>query len=166
MKRVPISLRSAAADKSDAGKALAEAFQQQGIALVFEGEKFVIVAPEGQTNRLKQLSDEILANISKDGGSWTNAGVIRAGAIKFTNASAGQVLDIYAAYSGRRFANQDKADPGTMMRMITFSNSTPLTRAEAGYALEMMLARNGIRIVRNEDGSFNAVPSVRSTTKP
>jgi hypothetical protein len=41
-----------------------------------------------------------------------------------------------------------------------------LTRAEAGYALEMMLARNGIRIVRNEDGSFNAVPSVRSTTKP
>ena len=134
--------------------------------MIFEGEKFVIVAPEGQTNRLKQLSDEILANISNDGGSWTNAGVIRAGAIKFTNASAGQVLAIYAAYSGRRFANQDKADPGTMMRVITFCNSTPLTRAEAGYALEMIFACNGIRIVRNEDGSFNAEPSVRSTTKP
>jgi hypothetical protein len=49
---------------------------------------------------------------------------------------------------------------------VTFRNITPLTRSEACYALEMTLACNGIRIVRNEDGTLNAVPLVRSGTKP
>ena len=165
-KPMPISLRVAARSNSEAAETLAGVLRQQGIATIFEGEKFAIVAPNDLTNVMTQLSEEVRSNISHDLSPSTNSETIAPGLIKFRRAPAEQVLAIYAAYTGRRLANRSDLTKQTMWAGVTFRNVTPLSRSEACYALEMLLACNGIRIVRNEDGSFNAVPSVGSTTKP
>ncbi|MGH7972816.1 MAG: hypothetical protein ACREIC_29225, partial [Limisphaerales bacterium] len=77
-----------------------------------------------------------------------------AGAINFPRTELGQVLEIYAAVKNRTILRSRALPQPT----VSLKNQCPLTREEMAYALETVLALNGIGTVEDGEAFVQIVP--------
>lgn len=132
-----------------------------GITLVPDGKKFVLVAPQAAAARLNPQAAQIPPAAKNDPA----ARIFPRGSIHWQAVRLSQALPIYAEVLGQ------KLDPaGLPLRTpdfeISFFNQTALTRAELGYALETLFAWNGVRLVSLSPGQLRAVPIVPDSANP
>jgi hypothetical protein len=148
-----ISLSSAAKTRSDAAKVLEDTFRQNGMAVIPDGTKFVMIVPVALTNTAIPKSREIQAP-SVGNNSQPERGIIPKGQIDFNEAALGQVLDIYGELTGRKLVNSDGQMFGPPIRLRT---ANPLTKDEAIYAIATMIEWSGYKIVFAGDKEFKLV---------
>jgi type II secretory pathway component GspD/PulD (secretin) len=83
-----------------------------------------------------------------------------AGSINFQGVELKQVLDVYAAVSGRTVIR------GTLPDVkISVRSSTPLTKVQIMQTLDSVLAQNGIAMVLSGDHSVKAVTTSQATSE-
>ena len=137
---IKVSLRSQTElTRAEAQWLLEAALSIGGIALVPEGEKFVFALPLTRTVVAPKVPANPLAAEAK-------GEPFPLGELKFEQASASQVLAIYAELIGRKPVNT-----GVPPFSISLRNQIPLTRAEVLYALDAMAALNHLRFVAAGD---------------
>lgn len=132
-----------------------------GITLVPDGQKFVLVAPQYAAARLNPQAAQLPAAAKND----SKDRIFPRGSIHWKAVRLSQALPIYADVLGK------KLDPaGLPLRTpdfeISFFNQTALTRAELGYALETLFKWNGVRLVSLNPGQLRAVPIVPDSANP
>jgi hypothetical protein len=133
-----ITLRAAATSRAEAAQILSSLIISNHIQLVPDGEKFVLVTPEGmETN---PDSDKI-----KSAPSKTNE-IFRAGEIDFPSAPVDQFVDVYLKLIDRQFPDDNPRPPLSASR-ISLTTVNSLTKEEAVYAFETVLAFANIKVV-------------------
>jgi hypothetical protein len=121
-------------------EALEAMFREQKIAIIPDGEHFVMIVPFAFTNTVTPKAPTV-AN--------ANA-LLPANSINFQSAPIGLVIQTCADFHRKEISdipasmNQNRI-PGNLT--ITFVQTTPLSREETGYALETLLAWSNIRLV-------------------
>ena len=137
---IKVSLRSQTElTRAEAQWLLEAALSIGGIALLPEGERFVFALPLTRTVVAPKVPANPLA-------AEVKGEPFPAGNLKFEQASASQVLAIYAELIGRKPVNT-----GVPPFSISLRNQIPLTRAEVLYALDAMAALNHLRFVAAGD---------------
>ena len=134
---VPESL----ADTNKTIAAIESAFAEKGLEVVQDGPHFVRAFP--------QATRDFMTNAPLRGAELAltkGQEALPAGMIDFAGADLRQVLDIYALMTGRTVLRPATL-PAPVIRLRT---ACPLTKEEGVYALETVLALNGIRVV--DDG--------------
>ena len=125
-------------EKTNAIARIENDLAKQGIAVVQDGPHFVRVFPEDMR--------ELMTNVSLRGAelaSLKSRPTMLAGSINFSGAPLDIVLRIYAAYSRRTILR-----PAMLPHIdVRLQNTCPLTREELAYAMETVLALNGIAVV-------------------
>jgi hypothetical protein len=150
-----LTLNLATTNRAEIAAAIETAAASQGIVLVPDGEKFVLVAPAYAAATL----DPKAASIP----SGTND-LILAGSFNWAAASVTQALPIYAELLGLKL-DQSALPPRMPKAEISLFNQTALTRAELSYALETLFRWNGIQLVPAADGIIKAVPVATGPSK-
>ena len=137
---IKVSLRSQTElTRAEAQWLLEAALSIGGIALLPEGERFVFALPlTRMVTAPKVPANPLAAEVKGE--------PFPAGNLKFEQASASQVLAIYAELIGRKPVNT-----GVPPFSISLRNQIPLTRAEVLYALDAMAALNHLRFVAAGD---------------
>ena len=134
----PITLRTAATNRAEVAQILASAITSNHVRLVLDGEKFVLVTPEWlETN---PHSDKI-----KSAPAKTNE-ITHAGEIDFRSVTVNQFVDIYLRLIGRQLPEHNSMPPG-FGDTITFATVNPLSKEEAIYAFNTLLAFQNIKVV-------------------
>src|SRR5438128_1576740 len=80
---------------------------------------------------------------------------------ELVNAPVDQILEKYSELTGRHILR-----PASLAGSITFTNYTPLTRAEAIQALDGALALNGITMLPQGEKFVKAVPATQAAAPP
>ncbi len=139
------TLHANAANASEAATVLEMAMAKNGISVIPLGENFAAVIPEGAKDKAKL---PLPPAQSKDPQN-AHPEMFRAGALNFKGVDVEQVALILAELK------HQKVDDDNIRRaphpVISVRSMTPLTKAEAIYAIETSFLLNGIRVV--EDGS-------------
>jgi hypothetical protein len=143
---------------ADLMNAIARVLMEKDIVIQPDGEKFLVVAREGDADLLapevKIASDRLAATLAQsahagEGSSrrlqqGSNAGeLLPAGLINLQNTDIAQVLYVFADLAGRNFLCPTAMPPKT----IKLFTSNPLTRSEAIYSLTATLALNGVSVL-------------------
>jgi len=148
-----VSFKTSAPTLREAIKALEAEFLDKGIAVIPDGEKFVMVVPAPLAKTIVPRPVEVAAKAVKD--SVANPGeIIPSGSVYFAPVGLDQVLPIYSELIGRKYVPQPFRPQGAP---IHFRSTTPLTKAELVYALETLLAWDNVTIVLNDDKTFTAI---------
>jgi hypothetical protein len=145
-------------NKTNAIALLEQEFSKVGISVVQDGPCFVRLVPSGE----RQADPGLMPLRGAQLHASASPQLVPAGAVSFPATDANQVLEIYAELKGRTIL-RSRALPAPTMR---FKNQCPLTREELVYALETVLALNGLSTV--DDGAFvEIVPTpLRSMIDP
>src|SRR6266850_5693754 len=126
-------------EKTNAIARLETEFSKQGIAVVQDGPHFVILFPEKQraliTNGLSLRGVELAVTKSHE--------TMPAGVINLVNVDTDMVLPMYASISRRTLLRPGVPPPA----LIHLKTTCPLTREEALYAIETVLALNGVALM-------------------
>src|SRR5262249_34186183 len=77
----------------------------------------------------------------------------RGNTFDFLDVDSEQVLEIYGDIIGRKLTG-----PLLLKDPFTFRTATPLTKAEAIHAFDVMFALHGVKAVNVGDDSFKMVP--------
>jgi hypothetical protein len=136
--------------KEEAISFLEKEFSKSGISVVQDGPHFVRLVPSGALNAA-------LSNAPLRGAQLTvatNQELIPAGMVNFPGTDLGQVLSIYSELKNRTVL-RTRFLPSPSIR---FKNQCPLTREELVYALETVLALNGILPVDDGPSFVQIVP--------
>jgi len=148
----PLTISADAHDKTDAAAILEQALREKGTMIIADGEDFTWIVPVGITNVV--LPAAMPARPLPEGLSQTNmVDTLPAGSINFINVPLSQVMEVYQALTARKWV-QDKSLAGT----FTFHSQTPLRKAEALHAFDVLLSWHGLKIVSVDDKSFKLVP--------
>jgi len=119
------------------------AFEAQGIAVLPDGDKFVMVVPMTLTNSVRPRPfDSIISAAAIAPSNGPPAG----GVIDFQGIPARTVVQIYGSLANRQPSNLDDV-PLTPIYLRTGN----LSRAEVCYALETLFEWNGLKITLAED---------------
>lgn len=161
LKSIPTTLNAEAQTRIEAAAVLEKLFEQQGMAVILDGDKFVMIVPASLTNSALPRSDKIVSDSRSDSSTNAEASNLR-GTINFMGAEMRQVLALYAELSGRKFNTVDSQYSGLPIR---FRSQTPLTKAEAVYALETLIEWSGFEIVPIDEKEFKVVPAARSVER-
>jgi hypothetical protein len=129
-----VSLECDARTKAEAAGALEKMFGEQKIATIRDGDKFIMVVPLGMTNGVTPHSPP---------SSETDV-LTPAFSANFLGAPMGLVFQAYGDYVGKEVVNF--RDVGCCP-MVTFRQTTPLSKAQIIYALETQFAWLGFRLV-------------------
>lgn len=156
-----LTLNQATTNRAEVARMIETAAAAQGIVLVPDGKKFVLVAPESAAAKLKPRA----AGIPPAGTNDFNARIFPVGSINWTAVRLTQALPIYAELLGQKL-DSSGLPPQTAFLEIVFVNRTPLTRLELSYALETLFAWNGIKLVPAGDGLVRAVSVEADPAKP
>jgi hypothetical protein len=138
-------------NKDDAISFLEKKFTQNGISVVQDGPHFVRLVPGAALNTM-------LTNAPLQGAKLlaaTNQQLVPAGAVNFPGTDLNQVLSIYCELKDRTIL-RTRFLPSPSIR---FKNQCPLTREELVYALETVLALNGICSVDDGPSFVQIVPA-------
>jgi hypothetical protein len=148
----PFSLRAPANDQPGAAQVLAKALVAEGLSIIPDGEKFLMIVPKSKAGRVNPHAPRAIASAGSatkvqaaapaSGGAEEE--VIAPGMIDFRGADLWQVEDIYAYMVGRTF---DAGGSPRLSGAISFRTQTRLTKEEAMYAIETLLRWNGIKLV-------------------
>ena len=112
-------------------------FAEHGIAVVPDGQHFVMLVPTALTNQVTPLSDKIA----------TNGPAIPSLSVIFRTLPLSMVLPVYEDFANRKIINQAEAPPV----QITLVQQTPLSREEICYAMETLFAWNNVRLHTNDN---------------
>jgi type II secretory pathway component GspD/PulD (secretin) len=142
-------------DEPAPAEELAKAIEKALDGLVFhpDGEKFIVVGREGDFEKLTPELREVARKLPHPPGAQSGEGtrvktgqpeqLIPAGMINFQNTDLNQVLQIFQELINRTLLHPAAlAGSGILLR-----TQTPLTRAEANYALCATLALDGLSFV-------------------
>src|SRR5579883_1615198 len=138
-------------NKTNAIALLEQEFSKMGISVVQDGPCFVRLVPTGErqadTGWMPFGGAQLHASASQQ--------LMPAGTVNFLSTDANQVLEIYADLKGRTILRSRILPAPT----IHFKTQCPLTREELVYALETVLALNGLGAV--DDGHFVQIVPIR-----
>ena len=138
---IALNLRAPAKTKMEAVGAIEGALKGEGLAVVPDGTKFVIVVPQAQAASAVPRSSLIKASAEKA----KQPEVLPPGLVNFRNADTMQAVQLYAALVGRELEDADQ-NRGSASGVITFRSQTPLTKEEARYALDTLFAWEGFQM--------------------
>ncbi len=150
LKRDSISLTVIAKGDENLADVFEQLFKREAIAVIPDGEKFVMVVPNAITNRIRLRAKEIEQRL---GAGSANEEILPPGSIKFLRVDMRQALMVFAELTGRKLSNPDQVPP----REIHFLTVSALSRSEVVYALETLFAWNGIQIVPVGSDTFKVV---------
>lgn len=122
-------LKTGALSRAAAIDELEAQFRSKGLEIQPRGTKFVFVVQARQVDRLTSIPDAAFASRGDDGK------VLPAGLIKFQSADVRQVSEIYQELTGRTVLQ-----PADLHGKISVRTQTPLTRDEAIWVIESILA--------------------------
>jgi hypothetical protein len=137
------------ANKANVIAFLEKEFSKRGISVVQDGPCFVRLVPSGWQ---AGLSTTPLRGAQLHASS--SQPLMPAGAVNFPGTDLSQVLDIYAELKSRTILRTRFLPAPT----IRFKNECPLTREELVYALETVLALNGLSTVDDGQAFVQIVP--------
>jgi hypothetical protein len=143
-----LSFEVQAAGPAQAVTAFRERLEKAGLALIPDGTKFLQVLPAALTNTARPQSDRLATPARAIPVPPPAGTTIPNGVVRLTDTDVSQVLDLYGEVVGRTARNQD---PVSGPRLNLHSN-TPLSYPELLYALDTLLAWNGLRIILHDDG--------------
>jgi hypothetical protein len=144
---IKFSLASAVTNRNEAAQILKNALTERRIAVVPDGSRLLLVAPEEMASALNPRSATTNTNTVK-------ADLLPPGSINFTSATLGNVLMIYAELLGGKL---DRSGPPPRDGKVFLKMHTALTKEECLYALETLIGWHGIKLVSTEPGLFKAV---------
>jgi hypothetical protein len=138
-------------DKTNAIAFLENEFSKKGISVVQDGPSFVRLLRSGEwqagLSNAPLRGAQLRASPTKE--------MIPAGAVNFPGTDLTQVLNVYAELKNRTIL-RPRFLPSPSVR---FKNQCPLTREELVYALETVLALNGISTVDDGQAFVQIVPT-------
>ncbi len=151
------TIKASPADHKEAVDALERLFAQNEIAIIKDGEKFVMMVARSEAKKVRPRSSELksarsVSNKEPPGTNDTNsvAQTIPAGMIDFRTMDIDSILHFYSELIN---AKPDFPQPiRTRSKGISFQTQTPLTLEEAAYAIETLFNWEGYKPVRGEDG--------------
>ncbi len=137
-----LTLRAPAKTKMEAVEAIEAALKGEGLAVVPDGTKFVLVVPQAQAASAVPRSSLIKASAEKA----KQPEVLPRGSLDFRNADTWQVVRVYADLVGRELKDADQTRR-IASGVICFQSQTPLTMEEGRYALDTLFAWGGLQMV-------------------
>jgi hypothetical protein len=145
------SLRAATTDRVGAAQVLAQALVKKGLSIIPDGKKFLMIVPASEVARVnphaplsKSPSNGVTELQPAPPGSKDNwEEVMPPGVIDFRGADVRQVADIYSLLASRKL---DLSGSLGFRTTIYFRSQTPLTKAEAVYALGTLLRWSGVNL--------------------
>jgi hypothetical protein len=142
------------ADKTNAASMIESNFVARGYTVVQDGPHFVWIYNKMDTSfeGLPLRGAELLE--AEKAGQSKNAKISSGGSMNFGQAALDQVLAIYASLSQRTVLRPTSL----AMANLSLKTAGPLTREEAVYALETVVAMNGVAMVQDGDQFVQAVP--------
>jgi hypothetical protein len=157
------SLRAPAKDEAGAARVLEKALVAEGLSIIPDGEKFLMIVPKSKAARVNPHAPGAIASTGSGtniqaaapGSGGSEEGLIAPGMIDFRGADLWQVEQIYSSMVGRTF---DAGDSPHLSGAIFFRTQTRLTKEEALYAIETMLRWNGIKLVPEGKDKLKATP--------
>lgn len=156
---IKFSLARTVTNRNEAAQILKNALSEKRIAVVPDGPKFLLVAPEELIATLNPHSAEFAATNTSN----AKTEIIPSGSINFTAASLANVLAIYADFLGGKL---DRTGPPLRDGKVIFKMPTALTKEECLYAFETLVGWYGIRVVPAGDGMFKAIPVAPGGNNP
>jgi hypothetical protein len=132
--------------KLEAAKALEGLFASHQIAVIPDGEKFVMLIPFALTNKVSPHSNKI-ADADP---------TVPPMSVNFNNVPMSKVLGVYGQFLGRPVTNCENAP----WAGIDFVQENSLSKGQICYGLETLFAWNGIRVSANNDNtsSWERIP--------
>jgi hypothetical protein len=146
---VSFSLNATVTNRTEAARVLEKEFAAQGITTVPDGGKFTMLVPKSQLAAARPRSSEIRPASPPAGKGNTNES-IPPGVIHFQGISPDQAAAIYAELLGRKLDRTTPLPP-TTTALLQIKTETPLSREEAQYALEVLFAWQGFKLVPSGD---------------
>lgn len=156
-----LTLNLTTTNRMEIARAIEISAATNGITLMPDGEKFVLVAPTFAANRLNPQA----AKIPFAGTNDPTARIFPRHSINWTAVRVTQALPIYAELLGQKLDSSGLPPQAAYLEMV-FINQTALTKAELSYGLETLFGWNGIKLVPAGDGLVRAVPVEADTSKP
>ena len=150
-----LTLRAPAKTKLEAIEAIEAALKSEGLAVVPDGTKFVLVVPQAQAASAVPRSSLIKASTEKA----KQPEVLPQGSVCFRNSETMHAVRVYAAYVGRKFEEPDPT-PRIANPLLFFESQTPLTLEEARYALDTLFAWQGFEMVEVGEKGIKVVGKV------
>jgi type II secretory pathway component GspD/PulD (secretin) len=133
-----------ARDKSEVANAFKNILREKEVASISDGEGFELIIPvslEKQFSTFVQLHSLPNPDNSPSGYSYN-----------FENANLSQVLDVYANLTGRKLTQVSLPSGSYNIR-----TQTPLTKAEAVHAFDVLLAFHELKAINAGGDSFKIV---------
>jgi hypothetical protein len=148
-----VSMDVFAKTADEAVRALEWAFKQDGLVVIPDGDKFVMIVPKEraamavpQSAKLKSRPPQPLTLYS--GNALKGEGHVpdmNAGEINFPSVDLESAVLVYSVMMGRDIDHRHKFPTGHAN--ISLLTQTPLTKTEALYALETLFGWEGIKVV-------------------
>ncbi len=161
LRAVSLTINHPVTHRAEAAQVLKVALEEKQIAVVTDGDKFLLVAPKAQAPALNPRSVQHATTSTNSAA----AELFPAGSLNFQSALAVQVLMIYAELRGEKLDRSSPLPP-TANNPIFLKMETALTKAECLYALETLLNWNGIKLVPAENGLVKAVATSSDNPPP
>jgi hypothetical protein len=145
-----VSLNATATNPTEAALILEKEFAAQGIATIPDGDKFIMVVPKSHLAAARPRSREIRpASPPTRKGNTTTDESIPPGVIHFQGVLPGQATVIYAELLRRKLDRTTPLPPS--MGPLNIKTETPLSLEEAQYALDVLFAWHGFKLVPSGD---------------
>ena len=121
--------------------------KENGIAVFPDGDKLELFVPDELTVKATAIAKPPPANSGDE--------LIPSGAIQLFNVDLSQALVIYGAFIGRKLAQPDRLPAGIHIYLVT---QTPLSKAEAIHAFDVVFGWHGLKVVLAGKDSFKVIP--------
>lgn len=149
-----INLRLLVTNPAEAATALAQALASNNVAVILDGEKFVMAVPRSYADLVHPRSSAIKPAARPAGEAEAS---FSAGTMRLSGAQLRVMARFYAELLGRTIVDTDWFRPISVIPVF-FVNQTPLNRTEMLYAFETILEWNGVRLESEGDLLIKPVP--------
>ena len=150
-----LTLRAPAKTKLEAVEAIEAALKGEGLAVVPDGTKFVLVVPQAQVASAVPRSSFIKASAEKA----KQPEVLPEGMLDFRDCDTWQAVRVYADLVGRELKKTDQS-LRIASGILSFRSQTRLTKEEARYALDTLFAWEGFEMVEVVEKGIKVVGKV------
>jgi hypothetical protein len=132
-----LSLTTFATNNGVVAGVLQKALAERGVAIISDGDKFVMVVPADRAPTVKPYSQDLKPD--KDTAE------IPAHAVNFAGVDIDQVADVYCRLNNRKL-DASVPFPHLERHDITFTNVQMLSKAEIIYALDTLIEWSGFTL--------------------
>jgi len=124
-----------------------------GIKMVPEGDKFVFALKAGPDVQRPAIAPDVAAMPATEGEA------LPAGALKWSDADVGAMLNLFASLVGREALPVERSVPTVK---VSVRSQQSLTRAEAVYALNALAALYNLTFVAVGDRQVKLLPAAEA----